>query len=183
MTEFQAQLNRIYLSFLRLERTINGPFVSTNVQIHTWWIYSRKTLHMESPLVIYSLFYKLVNRALCWRKPRCCEPMCGVWCLWVCAYVSHRVTHCAWVGRSKEQQTVVVTANDTQAGIHLVEVVCVLHFMCVSTCKCAVKLCTCCSKTLPCSQPSGSNQHHYTCTSSACAIVINLIRPDYNGKS
>ena len=36
--------------------------------------------------------------------------------------VSHRFTHCDPVGRSKEQQTVVVTANNVRVGACLVKV-------------------------------------------------------------
>lgn len=34
-------------------------------------------------------FYIIANRAECWRKLGSCEPVCGVWCLWLCV--------CVWV--------------------------------------------------------------------------------------
>ena len=79
------------------------------------------------------------------------EPVCGVWCLRLSVCVSHRVTYCDQVGRSKEQQTVVVTANNMRAEACLEEVVCVSGVcvcvcVCVSTCRCAGELCTCCLK-------------------------------------
>lgn len=46
--------------------------------------------------------------------------------------VSHRVTYCDQVGRSKQQQTVVVTANNKRAEACLVEVV--SAFVCVHVC-------------------------------------------------
>lgn len=48
-------------------------------------------------------FYIIANRASCWRRLGSCEPVCGVQCLWLGVCVSHRVTYCDRVGRSKEQ--------------------------------------------------------------------------------
>lgn len=57
--------------------------------------------------------------------------------------VSHRVTYCDQVGRSKQQQTVVVTANNKRAEACLVEVV--SAFVCVHV---FVEPGTCCFKLL-----------------------------------